>query len=325
MVSIIIPAYNAEDYIGRCIESCLAQSYKDIEVIVVDDGSKDQTVNVCKRYSDPRLKIIEKNNEGVSRTRNVGISYAKGELVLFLDADDFLYEDCCAKVVSEMTANIDLMVFGYNSVTKDGVVGVSCPDRMYIYDKDNICECLTQLKRMNCLFTCWNKVYRRNKIKVLFDKKMSFAEDSVFVLNYFLECKTILIFPYVGYGYCIQTNNSAMKRFHKNMLEMINKEFYEFERIDKDSTEVLKVAITHYVENLLYWCIPLLIVDNSMSFLKKIRLLHEIGEIDEIEKKVDYYLPKSKSHKLYIWLIKHRLYGLLYMSFYILSKKQSNI
>ena len=321
MVSIIIPAYNAEDYVDRCIESCLSQSYKDIEIIVVDDGSKDQTVNICKKYSDSRLKVIEKSNEGVSCTRNVGLSHAKGDLILFLDADDFLYEDCCARVVSEMTSDIDLMVFGYNSVTKNGIESTSCPDRKYIYNKDNICDCLVQLKSMNCLFTCWNKVYRKEKINVLFDEQMTFAEDSVFVLNYFLKCKTVLICPYIGYGYYIQTNNSAMKRFHENMLEMINKEFYEFERIDKDSIELLKAAITHYIENLFYWCIPLLIADKSRPFFKKIELLHEIEKINEIHKKVDYYLPKSKSHKLYIWLIKHRLYGLLYMSFYILTKK----
>lgn len=321
MVSIIIPAYNAEEYIDRCIESCLSQSYKDIEIIVVDDGSKDQTVNICEKYKDSRLKIIEKKNEGVSRTRNVGISHAKGELILFLDADDFLYEDCCAVVVSEMTSDIDLMVFGYNSITKSGIETVSCPDRKYTYNKDNICECLVRLKSLNCLFTCWNKVYRRDKIKVLFNEKMSFAEDSVFVLNYFLECKSILISPYIGYGYYIQTNNSAMKRFHENMFAMINTEFYEFERIDHDSTDLLKIAITHYVENLFYWCLPLLIADRSKFFFKKTRLLQEIEKIDQFEKKLDFYIPQSKSHKLYIWLMKHRLYGLLYVSFYILTKK----
>lgn len=321
MVSIIIPAYNAEEYISRCIESCLNQSYKDIEIIVVDDGSNDRTVDVCKKYTDCRLKIIEKSNEGVSRTRNVGINHAKGELILFLDADDFLYEDCCAVVVREMTLDIDLMVFGYSSVAKSGIVSTACPDRKYIYDKENICECLSRLKSMNCLFTCWNKVYRKEKINVLFNEQMTFAEDSVFVLNYFLECKTILICPYTGYGYYIQTNNSAMKRFHDNIFKMINMEFYEFERIDKESTELLKVAITHYVENLFYWCIPLLIADNSKSFFEKVNLMHEISKIDEFERKISSFTPESKSHKIYIWLIKNKLYALFYILFYLRTNK----
>lgn len=94
-VSIIVPIYNAERYLSKCIESILAQSYKEIEVILVNDGSTDNSLSTCKRYAitDERIKIIDKENSGVSDTRNVGIEAATGEYICFSDADDYLMPD----------------------------------------------------------------------------------------------------------------------------------------------------------------------------------------------------------------------------------------
>ena len=90
IVSIVIPAYNIEEYLGKCITSILNQSYKNIQILIINDGSKDQTLKIAQQYSkqDSRIEIIDKQNEGVSIARNIGISLAKGEFIMFVDGDD---------------------------------------------------------------------------------------------------------------------------------------------------------------------------------------------------------------------------------------------
>lgn len=99
MVSIIVPIYNAEQYISKCIESILAQTYRDFELILVDDGSTDMCGKICDEYAkqDSRVHVIHQENKGVSAARNAGISLAKGEYIMFVDSDDFITENMLEK------------------------------------------------------------------------------------------------------------------------------------------------------------------------------------------------------------------------------------
>ena len=115
-VSIIVPVYNVEKYLERCIESILAQTFTDFELILVDDGSCDKSKDICNYYEkkDFRVKVISKSQEGVSRARNVGIEYAKGEFILFSDSDDYVEADWCEKLLKSITTfSTDLLFLLY--------------------------------------------------------------------------------------------------------------------------------------------------------------------------------------------------------------------
>lgn len=119
-VSIIIPVYNAEEYLGRLIKSLLKQDFEDYEVIFVNDGSKDDSLKVLKRESkkDKRIKVFSQKNQGIARTRNLGISVAKGKYIMFMDNDDWpLTDNYISRYVEEIeTGNYDVVMGGYQRI-----------------------------------------------------------------------------------------------------------------------------------------------------------------------------------------------------------------
>lgn len=115
-ISIVVPVYNAEKYLGRCINSILAQTFVDFEVLLIDDGSKDYSGNICDDYAliDMRIKVIHKKNEGVSTARNVGLDSARGEWIAFVDADDFVYPTWLHNYIV-LADGYDLVVQGFKN------------------------------------------------------------------------------------------------------------------------------------------------------------------------------------------------------------------
>ena len=125
-VSVIVPVYNIEEYVSYCIESLVGQDYQNLEIILVDDGSKDLSFKICDEWSkrDSRIKIIRKPNGGLSSARNVGLDFATGEYVLFIDGDDYLANGAISAMMSIIeTKEVDFVQFGYEEVS--GYVGLS--------------------------------------------------------------------------------------------------------------------------------------------------------------------------------------------------------
>ena len=115
--SIIIPVYNKEQYIQRCINSIITQTYTDFEVIIINDGSTDQSKDILNTISDSRFKIFSISNGGVSNARNTGLNYASGQYILFIDADDYIDKDYCESIhKSILEYNSDLLIFGLKKI-----------------------------------------------------------------------------------------------------------------------------------------------------------------------------------------------------------------
>ena len=124
LVSVIIPAYNIEDYIGRCLDSIISQTYKNLEIIVVDDGSKDHTGEILDNYAkkDRRIKVIHKENGGVSSARNKGIEVAEGDYIGFIDGDDLIEPGMYKTLVDLLEEeNADIAHCGYQMVFPDRI------------------------------------------------------------------------------------------------------------------------------------------------------------------------------------------------------------
>ena len=113
MISIIVPVYNAENWLKKCVDSIINQTYKDIEILLINDGSKDRSIDILKEYEkkDSRIRVFDKQNEGVSKTRNLGIKEAKGEFIQFVDCDDYIEENMCETML-HLISNSDMAICG---------------------------------------------------------------------------------------------------------------------------------------------------------------------------------------------------------------------
>lgn len=207
-VTVIIPAYNSEEYIGRCLDSVLSQTFQDFEILVINDGSKDNTGEIVKEYSkkDKRIKYMEQKNMGVARTRNRAIHLAKGDLIAFIDNDDFIDDDYLETLLPEKGEEV--VVSGFKRPDENGKI-------------------ITQMKLKDSGWsrfmnpTPWAKIYRKSFIV---DNNISFldndiGEDIYFNLVAMLMAKKARILDYVGYNW-FYNKASVSSTKHKNYNEV---------------------------------------------------------------------------------------------------------
>lgn len=154
MISVIVPAYNAENTIKRSVDSVIENTFKELEIIVVDDGSKDNTCKIVKSIikEDERVKLISKKNGGVSSARNLGIQKASAPYIMFLDSDDTYEPTCCEKTANQMLAeSADIVLIGYNECFKYQTYKRYCPVKSTLISNDEIFESLIHRHYMSGL------------------------------------------------------------------------------------------------------------------------------------------------------------------------------
>jgi glycosyltransferase involved in cell wall biosynthesis len=203
-ISVIIPLYNAERYIASALESVYAQTYQDFEIIVIDDGSVDGGGTVCRQFAKEKgkLRFFSQKNRGVGPTRNVGIREARGEYLLFLDADDFLAEDALASLVQcQRETDADLVIGGYDSVFEDG--DLKLHHELFPQSGDHSLGnyCLMTKREVDdftadfeaypknhyIMSFCWGRLFRTNIFRdnsLSCNEKTWFADDSILMLEY---------------------------------------------------------------------------------------------------------------------------------------------
>lgn len=215
MVSIIIPAYNCEAYVDECVRSILNQKETSIEVIVVDDGSKDNTPQILDRLSekDARVKVFHVANGGPSRARNIGLDHASGEWVMFVDADDRIDDDLFANLSLSQTA-ADIIFWGFKKCMQDGTLSEVCKPVAFdcSVTEENYFQQLTELLHSKQQFFgySWNKVFKRSIIEkhnIRFEDGLSIREDEVFTLRYCLYARHVETLSYAPYNYRILANS----------------------------------------------------------------------------------------------------------------------
>lgn len=214
-VSIVIPIYRAEKYIKKCIDSVLAQTYADLEIILVEDGSPDGCGAICDAYAkeDCRIRVIHKENEGVSKARNTGLSQVTGSYVQFVDSDDSLKPDMTEILVKKIQEEqADLVVCGfyeenlnYSKVSKPG-------DEPGIYDQKQFLENITKNPYSFHYGVLWNKLFRADLLKeqISFSSDMDFGEDFIFNLHYLRYAKKIVVIEEPLYSYVRYNTDSLM-------------------------------------------------------------------------------------------------------------------
>ena len=192
-ISIIVPVYNAAATLRECVNSILSQEFKDFELILVDDGSKDKSPQICDEYAeiDHRVKVFHKENGGVSAARNFGLDYVKGEWVTFIDADDYITPDYFNGVVDY---DEDVLIKGYRKFDYSGVVDERKTEELLRLS--DFPDFLSQYATDSILRTPWAKFYKRSLIGNLrFLTDMKIGEDALFVFKYLAKCKSFAVVP----------------------------------------------------------------------------------------------------------------------------------
>ncbi len=216
IVSIIVPAYNCADFLPRCVDSLLRQTYSALEIILVDDGSSDNTFEVCDGLAgtDSRISVLHKTNGGVSSARNAGIEAAKGQYITFADADDYVNPDhieCLMRLIK--SNDCDISACSYISENEIRCSPPRCGNGSYhevFYNHDSaVCELLAGGAVGGYV---WNKLYRRALLdEVRFRGDIRILEDLRFNFEVFERAKSMAFTSYKSYHY-IQRDQSAMHR-----------------------------------------------------------------------------------------------------------------
>lgn len=217
MISIIVPVYNAEKFLEKCITSIQNQTFQDWELILVDDGSSDSSGMICDRASedDARIKVVHQLNHGVSAARNAGLDRATGDYVMFVDADDWIEPTLCQSLLDGST-HADLVIGGYKEVYLDKVLSHKLSG-CRIQFLNEFSPIFTQLYRENLLNCPFSKLYKRKWLtEQHFNPDIKLGEDFLFNLTYLPKCKCISVVETDAYAYNVMNENSATKKFRED-------------------------------------------------------------------------------------------------------------
>ena len=323
-VSIIVPAYNAEKYIKRCVQSILNQTLNDIELIVVDDGSIDSTYDLCESIDDARLKIIRQDNSGVAAARNKGMEVATGEFIGFVDSDDyiepFMYELLYA---AAKETNADIVNGAYYTESEDNYRGVSVAKatielpEVKLYSKRQLNNAISRANMEKTLWFVWKGIYSRRVIEensIRFPVNLELGEESPFVLECLLCADKLATVDAKMYHY-IQRQGSLTKIKHKNSY------FEELYKLYKEKVAVYqKYGFEGYEDDLnnytMVHTIPTILsneLKSGKSLKKQRRVFKTMRNSDMVSSALNTGSPYSISSNLKYMalLLKYRQYTIL--------------
>ena len=249
-ISIIIPVYNSELYLEKCLDSIIGQTYKQIEIICVDDDSTDDSLDILNKYAamDDRIKVIHKKNEGVSIARNTGLDNAKGDYILFVDSDDWIEKSTCEIALQNLVEqNADLVLWSYIRERKEESKKKVIFDKDIVFSEEEVRKNLHRRmigiiddelaypENADALCTVWGKLYKRSiilryNIKFYDIRKIGTYEDGLFNLFYLQYVKKAVFLDQYLYHYRRTNNISITESYDENLIQKWNK---LFELMDK--------------------------------------------------------------------------------------------
>ena len=233
--SVIIPVYNVENYLTRCLDSLLAQNYSDLEILLIDNGSKDQSGQICEDYAAKFSNITAYHipNKGVGSARNFGLSKAKGEFICFVDADDYLVGNLFSDVESQLDSQLDLLVFSYYNSIEQNLSEITRSVKILPTegkkDKSDFIALFQELCLTDMMYTVWNKIYRKEFLEehqIVFES-YELGEDVRFNLNVYQHVNAVLLVKSCYYVYISGRIDSAMGQYNPNRMN------YQLEELGK--------------------------------------------------------------------------------------------
>ena len=254
-ISIIVPVYKVEQYLERCVNSLINQTYKNIEIILVDDGSPDQCPQMCDDYAseDSRIKVIHKKNGGLSDARNAGLRIATGEYVMYVDSDDYIELDSCEKLIKNAVDNVDVVVGAYKEIRPTGVSfqqHTNLNENKIYTAKEYVVH---SIEKNEWYAPAWLNLYRRAFLidNDLYYKVGYYFEDIEMLPRLFLANPNVRYIDYPFYNYVIREDSimtSSVTEEKINMTIDIYSEWMEcFSTVnDKELQTYLRGILVKY-------------------------------------------------------------------------------
>lgn len=245
-VSIVIPVYNVENYLTKTIKSCIEQTHKNIEIIIIDDGSKDNSPKIIDNYLNLDNRIIAKHikNQGVSHARNLGISLATGDYIVFLDGDDYLSKTFVEYMLSLVNINNSEFCYSYNCFTN---ANQSFDENVKKLTNSESCSVLLSQK---IEVGCWNKIYNLKFLKnnnIKFDEELYYGEGLDFILCCSSKANSVTVGCKAEYFYRKNNFDSATTSFNPKKFKNGENSLYKiFTYLDKNDKRVINEWKSHY-------------------------------------------------------------------------------
>lgn len=222
-ISVIVPIYNVEKYLSCCIDSILAQTYTDFELLLIDDGSSDGSGKICDEYAkkDIRIKVFHKENGGVSSARNVGLDNARGEWVAFVDSDDTLDVDFLRYSLLDIPDFVDIVFLSWAEKENGKIVYEKVlPDT--VYDSGNLHKTFSETDIVS-MGVPWGRIYKMSVIQnynLRFDIDLPISEDRLFFYEYIIHSRGILLRSHIGYFFRVTHQGLSSKKHSGELCEM---------------------------------------------------------------------------------------------------------
>ncbi len=246
--SIVIPVYNVEKYIDKCLKSILNQTYKDYEVIIVNDGTKDNSMDIVNKYN---VEIINQKNKGLSEARNEGVKKAKGDYILFLDSDDYIEKDLLLEVSKMLDNNPELIRFQLREVYDDNSPSVDYPEIGFLgiggeeaLDRITMYHCVETA----CLYVIKREYYLRENF---FFRPNAYHEDFGLIPLVIIKAKSVNSLSYVGYNYRQRQNSIMSTNDYEKVKKKVNDFYnhYNFLIQEIDKTNLRSDTFKSFIAN----------------------------------------------------------------------------
>lgn len=317
-ISIIVPVYKAELSLNKCLDSILDQTFGDFEVILINDGSPDSCGSICDAYAskDKRLRVIHKENNGVSAARNDGIKVARGKYITFVDSDDWIEPNMLEGIMSIIrTDNYDCVVTGILfDFEKDKHVQLRhVNDKLRCKTKHDIGNAVIQLEQSKIFGFCHCKVYKTEIVKdndIYFSTDISYMEDLIFNCRYFSLIDTLYVCQESYYHYIIGNETSLSSKYVPNLFSTIrevNKYITElFGKLDIMSTTIPTNLPDGYVEGIQQCVLNIYHKEAKLNYQERHEFLNRVLTDPQLSKELLYYIPDSLYNKLFVTLFNTR-------------------
>lgn len=287
LLSVIVPVYNAERYIKNCVKSIQNQEYSNIEIILVNDGSTDNSKVICEEMAlhDNRIKLISKKNAGPSAARQDALLMASGEFIAFVDADDYIHKDMYRVMIKEMEEDISVVQCGYKEVDlHESVISENLPDeRIIIGEEASIFYYLQDEKSTNFL---WDKIYRAELFKGIIFPELYYGEDSCVLTQIFYKTSKVKLLPMSFYNYVMAPESLCRQPFNIKKIDNIKAGEFKFNFLESNRPHLAGFAameICSYASKF-YFEVEGVEIKGKDNILKSL-----VNVFDE-------YFPKTKSN-----------------------------
>ncbi|MBE5947836.1 MAG: glycosyltransferase family 2 protein [Lachnospiraceae bacterium] len=320
-VSIIVPVYNVEKDIGKCVDSIISQTYKDWDLWLIDDGSKDESPSICDAFAqyDERIQVVHKENGGVSSARNRGLEEATGDYILFVDSDDYL-ESCALEKLVDATdkGKADVVLCGfYYRMFEDNSYVENVPDNYFAGNNSELIEqCFVNMFQRDLFNPPWNKLIKRSVIEqrgIKFNEKISILEDLAFSIQVLGACKKIVVLNDAVYNYVFKSQNNLVHKFHANFFEALKyMDSCLSEYISDNQANILIDAQQEFFIKKIYAYLRKVYTDSGYDNKRKYQEISKICRDEDVQRYVSQYNVKEFKKCVAKYCIKHKLCILLH-------------